>query len=238
MQEYYYCITKMGKRVTRSYKIDEEVANELDRVADETGEYKSRIIENALQEYFDRDRFARVEGKLDEVLDRLGDLEGTSAETQVKKENSDVPIQQRRTNEIVDHVLDQVGTDEMFPQSVVREAIVRLRGDSEYNLETYIPRVKETLEAEGWHYISTTQVWVADEERYLDGLESSFELALDTVNDPNEGVTGGSTKLEALQKALETLKRGREDLTDHGVTSSDQLQQIQKVGQRKLSRLE
>ena len=105
-------------------------------------------------------------------------------------------------------------------------------------METYIPRVKEALEAEGWHYISTTQVWVADEDRYLDGFESSFELALDTVNDPSEGVTGGSTKLEALQEALQMLKRGREDLTDHGVTSSDQLRKIQKAGRRKLSQLE
>lgn len=71
----------MTDRVQPGGRIDPEIKRQFKEFVEETtggnkGDY-SRLLERALIEYMDNDRSARIESKVDEVLDRLDEFEDT-----------------------------------------------------------------------------------------------------------------------------------------------------------------
>lgn len=89
--------TRSTTRISAS--IDTDVGDRLEEFSEEHNESKSRVVENALREYFDMDRVAQIEEKIDLLLDRVDDSdEGSptlSGETSEKeKENSTSPKNQ------------------------------------------------------------------------------------------------------------------------------------------------
>lgn len=86
----------MGNRntVRRNFSITQRADMALEEMSDEWDMSRSEIVSKAVLEYTDRDRTARMEEKLDEVLDRLDAPKtdgGTLSENPVQKEKRTAP---------------------------------------------------------------------------------------------------------------------------------------------------
>lgn len=91
----------MGNRntVRRNFSISERADMALEEMSDEWDMSRSEIVSKAVLEYTDRDRTARIEDKLDDVLDRLDEPRpdgGTLSENNTRKEKRTDPAEEHR----------------------------------------------------------------------------------------------------------------------------------------------
>lgn len=168
----------MTDRVQPGGRIDPEIKEEFKQFVEETtggnrGDY-SRLLERALVEYMDNDRGARIESKVDEVLDKLDEVESSpppSSEQSLERERQSTTTSNRSTNsfnnqteQAVQAIAADMPTDTSITESMVETAIEDNAGASYKTIKKY----KRLLKKRG-HAIPSP---ITQEDEWYTGLTS------------------------------------------------------------------
>lgn len=171
-------------------RIDPEIKRQFQEFVEETtggnqGD-QSRLMERALVEYMDNDRSARIESKVDEVLDRLDEFEDTpptSSEDSLERERQSETSSNRsfdgfntRTEQAVEAIAADMPDGTAITESMVETAIEDNAGASYKTVKKY----KRLLQKRGQAIPSP----IAGEDKWF---TSQTSLALMCEN--NEKVT-------------------------------------------------
>lgn len=146
------------ERVSVHVKVDRDVWERFQSFVIETHGQKygnlGREAENALKEYMDRDRFARVEDRLDDIDARLADIADAHAHTRTE------------TVEKAERIADELdATDRtVIPADDVRRAIEDVAGADDRTVRKY----QDLLKRRGLAYEHPTDgVWTCDRDTWL-----------------------------------------------------------------------
>lgn len=151
----------MTDRVHPGGRIDPEIKQEFKQFVEETtggnkGDY-SRLLERALVEYMDNDRGARIESKVDDVLDRLDEFEAPPAprsEQSSERErqsatssNPTVDSFNSRTDQAVQAIAADLPASTSITESMIETAIEDNAGASYKTVKKYKRLLKKRGEA-------------------------------------------------------------------------------------------
>lgn len=214
----------------RNFSISDRVDNVLNEKSDEWDMSRSQIVEEAVIEFADHDRSARIESKVDEILDRLDEGGVPSRESTSKKEksssDSDSGKIQKRPDEIHEALMENVGDADVITKDDIHEAIADWWGDDTPHMrEKYTPKVAGKLEAEGWHAVNNEGLWCRDEETFHEELERVWEESGQVVQ--------GSQDPKQLEAAIDTLNGNRTELGNVGLAAKDIALRLKKCHQSK-----
>lgn len=152
----------MTKREPRSVRLDPEVWSEfVDQVVEWEGQKRGELgrhVENALLEYVDRDRLARIEDKLDTLLEDTGDAHTHTARTAGERAES---IAAR---------IAEGGT--VIPDDDVVRAIEAAAGSDPRTIDKYRSQLKRRGLA--YHH-PTDSVWTVDRSVWLGWAEDHID---------------------------------------------------------------
>jgi hypothetical protein len=141
----------MSNRVQPGGRIDPEIKQDFKQYVEETtggnqGDY-SRLLERALVEYMDNDRGARIESKVDDVLDKLDEFADTPtprSEESLERErqsatSSNPPIDSfnTRTEQAVQAISADMPNESSITESMVETAIEDNAGASYKTVKKY-----------------------------------------------------------------------------------------------------
>jgi len=167
----------MSERVTFSVKVDDEVADNFRSfVKEHKGKIRGELgreVENALIEYMDNDRTARletdherIESKLDSVLAAVSDGGGTHTH---KRSASPTTVVEKA--EVIASRIKENADGRVFPVATVEREIKAVAGADDRTLEQYKRELKE-MNAAFAHPNSDSAVWTTDKEEWSSWAES------------------------------------------------------------------
>ena len=172
----------MSNRPKLNVRVDEDVISDFrDFVHDTHGKIRGKMgneVENALREYMDHDRYARIEEnqaetnrKLDAVLSSLAEsgehthTTPASPQTQTQKAEQIAAVIRENNNTV-------------FPAEDVEDAIRQVAGASDRTIRDY----KRLLKKAGHcyeHPSSDSNVWTTDREEFAMWADSHIEQVPD-----------------------------------------------------------
>lgn len=151
-------MVKREKRVVTD--VPEEWVVELDEAAEFAGKARADVLRDAIREYLDRDRMARIEDEIAAINDRLDELDGAdSSQAEHTHTNAKTSKTVQRTREIARRLYDNHGT--YIDESDVERAITDIAGGHDRTLSKY----KDELEDRGLlyrHPNDDVQQWYAE----------------------------------------------------------------------------
>lgn len=156
----------MTEREPRTVRIDPDVWEAfVSQVIEWEGQKRGEIgrhAETALVEYIDNDRNARIEEKVDRVLDRLDDIDDTH--THKHSETSE------KVATIAHRLADQ--NNIVMPADDVRRVIEDVAGADPRTIEKYQRQLKR--HGEVYEHPTDGNVWTLDRERWLGWAEDAI----------------------------------------------------------------
>lgn len=174
---------------------------QLKEWAEETDQSLSSLVRQAVLEYTDKDRTARIEDKLDRVLDTL-DAEDTHTQTYSGSAAMQGSQTVERTREIADRLYDNHGT--LIDDSDVDRAVTDIAGGDPRTVEKYKDELRDRSllyqhpndDLERWY--SEREAWLADVVDYtrqfssplakLTTILQQYDLSVSDVRDENSAV--------------------------------------------------
>jgi len=174
---------------------------QLKEWAEETDQSLSSLVRQAVLEYTDKDRTARIEDKLDRVLDTL-DADNTHTQTYSGSAVTEGSQTVERTREIADRLYDNHGT--ILDDSDVDRAITDIAGGDPRTVEKYKGELRSRSllyehpndDLERWY--SERGAWLSDIVTYsrqfssplakLTTLLQQYDLSVSEVRDENSAV--------------------------------------------------
>ena len=174
---------------------------QLKEWAEETDQSLSSLVRQAVLEYTDKDRTARIEDKLDRVLDTL-DAGDTHTQTYSGGTATQGSQTVERTREIADRLYDNHGT--IIDDSDVERAVTDIAGGDPRTVEKYKDELRDRSllyqhpndDLERWY--SERERWLADVVDYtrqftsplakLTTILQQYDLSVSEVRDENSAV--------------------------------------------------
>jgi len=174
---------------------------QLKEWAEETDQSLSSLVRQAVLEYTDKDRTARIEDKLDRVLDTL-DADNTHTQTYSGSAVTEGSQTVERTREIADRLYDNHGT--ILDDSDVDRAITDIAGGDPRTVEKYKGELRSRSllyehpndDLERWY--SERGPWLSDVVSYsrqfasplakLTTILQQYDLSVSEVRDENSAV--------------------------------------------------
>jgi len=147
-------------------KIDEDVWDAFKSFVVKTHGQKygnlGREVENALDEYVDQDRLQRVDAKVDRVLTRLDEIDGSHTH-----KASEATAKVERIAERINN-FEQI----VIPTPDVRRAIENVAGADDRTIEKY----QRLLRSRGLAYEHPSDnVWFVERERWAEVIENHLD---------------------------------------------------------------
>jgi hypothetical protein len=174
---------------------------QLKEWAEETDQSLSSLVRQAVLEYTDKDRTARIEDKLDRVLDTL-DADNTHTQTYSGGAVTEGSQTVERTREIADRLYDNHGT--ILDDSDVDRAVTDIAGGDPRTVEKYKDELRSRSllyehpndDLERWY--SGRGAWLSDIVTYtrqfssplakLTTILQQYDLSISEVRDENSAV--------------------------------------------------
>lgn len=153
-----------------AYLTDEEL-EQLEDWADNAGKSKSHLVRDAILEYLDNDRASRVEGRIDELDDKMDRVVSLLEEdgSHTHKGHVSQPSQQpQTTTEKAERIAELIQRDTdgaVFKQREVDAAIKEIAGGDDRTLRKYRDELRERRAAFE-HPNSDSPVWTTDAEQF------------------------------------------------------------------------
>lgn len=156
----------MGERVQLKVWVDADVKEAFEKFVVETHGQKrghmSEEAEKAISEYVDHDRYARIDDKLDRVLDRLDDADATHTH---KRTATAAKVEK------IAEALGETGRT-VIKADTVRRAIEGVAGADDRTVEKY----RRQLKRRGLAYEHPTdEVWTVDREQWATWAENHVD---------------------------------------------------------------
>lgn len=160
--------------------VGEETVTKLDELADNADKSRAEVLREAIHEYVDRDRVARIEDQLDRIEEKL-DTPTPQADTDTThthKAGSGMKQGSRATEkarEIIRRLQHEADNEDAVIQTDdVDRAIEDIAGADPRTLQKY----KRIFRKRGLLYShpGTAEVWTLDSQQWLGWLQSYAEL--------------------------------------------------------------
>jgi hypothetical protein len=168
----------MPDRESRSVRVDPDVWTAFREQIDEwDGENPGHVgyhVEEALKEYIDRDRYARIEDKLDSVLGHVSDGGGTHTHTPTATASDTV----ERAGDIHRRVVDNHGT--VIRDDDLVRAVEDIAGADDRTVRKYKGILKRRSLL--FEHPANSPVWTADRQQWVSWVENHVD------NDPTLSV--------------------------------------------------
>lgn len=167
----------MGERETISIRMDVDVADALRAFTVETKGKKrgemGRIVERAVLEYMDRDRFNRIEENQKLMLEELEQLRAEvrgDSDTHTHASSGSVSPAVRSAREVVAMAVDESDGEGPIPGSIVEDAIVEKCGADSRTIDKYtdVLKSKQLL-----YQHPLGNVWTDDGTEWAEWVESN-----------------------------------------------------------------
>lgn len=170
----------MSERVTFSVKVDDEVADNFRSfVKEHKGKIRGELgreVENALIEYMDNDRTARleadherIESKLDSVLAAVSDSDGTHTHTATTQ-----PRTVTEKAEVIAVKITENADGRVFPVETVEREIKSVAGADDRTVSKYKRELKGT-DAVFEHPNSDSGAWTSDKQEWVGWVEDYLD---------------------------------------------------------------
>jgi len=174
---------------------------QLKEWAEETDQSLSALVRQAVLEYTDNDRTARIEDKLDRVLDSL-DAGDTHTQTYSGGGGTEGSQTVERTREIADRLYDNHGT--VIDDSAVERAVTDIAGGDPRTVAKYKDELRDRSllyehpngDLERWY--AERELWLSDIVDYtrqftsplakLTTILQEYDLSASEVRDENSAV--------------------------------------------------
>jgi hypothetical protein len=187
----------MTKREPKTVRIDPEVWDSfVSWVVETEGQKKGELgrhVENALSEYIDHGRDARIEEKVDRILTHVS--EPSDAHTHTSTRASEAV---EKAREIHQRVADNHGT--MIRQDDLQRAIEDIAGADDRTIQKY----EELLKRRGllFRHPDDSPVWTVERERWLTWCENYVDNNPTVeIHDVIEGYSMDVDKYDELVEA-------------------------------------
>ena len=216
----------MPHRREKTFTLPAELVDAVEQTAEEQNEYDSRIAEQALEEYLDRDRTARVEEKLDQLLEQVEEGGPSADESEEKKEKSQTTFSHDSdtsssssksiTSDRPDEILDTLDTEtrDVVTRHDIVDAIDEWWGDAtDYMIEKYVPKVGELLEENGWQYLPEIEKWCANTDAETAELQKAWNFIGGEANSPSTA--------EDVDEAIDQLSQNQARFIEADITDED-----------------
>jgi len=164
-----------------TYLTDEEAA-QLSEWADETGKSESHLLREAILEYLDNDRTARIEDRLDEIEAKIDALPGQLQSDTTHTHKPDTPMSQaqatpatEKARDIIRRLQNEIDNPDGIVQSDdVDRAIEDIAGADRRTLNKYkrIVRKRGLL----FEHPGDPPIWTLQSDQWLDWMESYMSL--------------------------------------------------------------
>jgi hypothetical protein len=169
-------VVRVGRRdnVVKTY-VSEETLADLDRFAEDADKSRAEIVRQAIREYTDRDRFARLESLVREnnrLLRGEGEDKSHSGRTHTQKQTASKTVQ--RTRDIARRL--QENHDGTLKDDTVERAIEDIAGGDARTIEKY----KRNLKRRGLLFAHPqSPVWTHDRAEWVGWVESYADATPD-----------------------------------------------------------
>lgn len=178
-----------SEKERRNFSLSKRASESINRMAEEYDMSYSDVVENAVLEYADRDRLARIEEKLDEVLGESETPPTPSEQNQPEKEKRSSPVE-RRADDMFDYLSDTHGAAPLITSHEISAAIEEVWGDaSEHMVEKYRPKIEKRLRENGWYAHPVRDAWYSSREKYRNAIEIAYDDASELVTQLEENPT-------------------------------------------------
>lgn len=171
------CMSSRNNRKV-TYLTDEEAAL-LSEWADESGKTESALLREAIMEYLDRDRSARIESKVDELLDRIPEGALSESEQSTHTHKPETPMLQQGSKSIekarrIMQRLQQNNDAPVVKADVVDRAIEDIAGLDDRTKDKY----KDIFKRRGllFAHPGESEVWTFETDTFLTWLEDYMQL--------------------------------------------------------------
>jgi len=176
----------MTDREPRTVRIDPDVWDEfVEFVVETEGQkrgYTGQHVENALSEYVDRDRYARIEEQVSENADLLNEIRGLVSDESAEHTHKGPTTVREKAERIVTDL--KTGDDHIIPTEDVEQAIREHAGSSDRTFDKYKRELKELgglyedphSGSEVWTV--DRMVWVQWATNYVDGVPDASVMEL------------------------------------------------------------
>ncbi len=244
-----------------NFSITDRIDTILDEKASEWDMSRSEIVREAVREYTDEDRTARIEHKLDRVLDAVA--EGgphTSPEPTPKKEthaNDDSTTPEslpasllptdtssptkNRANEmfniLIETASDEDGDSDVITEREIHEAIVDVWGEeTDHMMNKYTEKIETRFKDAGFHqHVSKPHLWYLNERAYENHLRGRWEDVQDAILDGEPAVHWDVNEgLPAVRRALSEGRELKQAVLSAGVESEEEIEDLFERAQGKL----
>lgn len=198
----------MSDREQFNVRIDETVANRFRSfVQDHRGDRQGALgqeTENALREYMDNDRGARIEANLEILIDEVQELkdllgQGDPVHTGTPLDSGNAPETIQKLEKIVSEIQDKATNGESVKEEYVDRAIKHTAGANPGTIRRY----KSDLKSEGLAFEDPGEppLWYLKEELFFRKLAQTRNLDEILEQYPSEVV-------EAFDEWLENFEKG------------------------------
>lgn len=168
----------MSEREQFNVRIDETVANRFRSfVQDHRGDCRGalgRETENALREYMDNDRGARIEANLDILLDEIQEVktildQKDGIHTQTSADSDRQPETMQKLERIASMIQSNSADNVSVKEEYVERSIKRVAGANPQTIRHY----KSELKSEGlaFEHPGQASLWYLDEEQFFKKLD-------------------------------------------------------------------
>lgn len=224
----------MSKRKTHSYRLTPETIKTIDRLSEESDHTKSRIVELAIREYADNDRLARVERKVDQLLDQQDSEGGTPSEKSLTKRERELQSNDMGVvaDALYDILCEKIGESEMCPEPWLSDVIDDNTSGSKYYHEEYRPLLEQRLGDDGWLKNPVANNWVRGDEKLEEQLTKYWSGVQNVVKDPDSEPDYLLSKMEPFFDDQSTI----DEFLDREIVDGEEAGEILEAGLRQYKR--
>lgn len=160
--------------------VPEEWVIDLDERAAEAGKSRAQVIRAAIREYLDRDRAARLEADLAEVMTQLDEiqthLDSDGSHTHTPADTHETTTEASETVQRTFEIADRLQTNHEGPilEKTLNRAIKDIAGGDPRTVAKYQAELKERDHAYE-HFDDDNPAWYLDRGRWLDDMADYLE---------------------------------------------------------------
>lgn len=249
----------MGSNSVRAnFSLTERVDRILNEKSNEWDMSRSEIVRKAVLEYTDEDRTARIEDKLDRLLEQ-SDEGGppASLETRPEKEKASnsgktgdesLPADllavdtssptENRANKMFNYIINEFHDIPLVGKQEIQDAIEEIWSDTEYAMEQYEPKIHSRLEDAGIEKHPTRDVWYFDRDVFVKHVQAQWadvEKTLREGEPPKDSWdVDGENDLDWIREAMSRADEMKQMVIDEGIESEGEVQDVYEDGLEQL----
>lgn len=170
----------VGKRsVVKKTRLTEQEAAQLSRWSDKAGKSESTLLREAILEYLDHDRTARIEDKVDELLARIPEEGAQSEAATSHTHKAETPMNQTGTKatEKGRRIIQRLQSNHDSP-IIQEDAVVRAIEDIAGVDDRTIRKYKSLFRRRGllFEHPGDSSVWTTETDKFLSWLRDYARL--------------------------------------------------------------